>query len=230
MFCPEGDTGGGGGGGDKGDKSKTGDGDKGETVSKKDFDELKSQLEALKKSAAPNDPNKKTEEDPDLAKKAAATRAAEEKNKNDAKALEASIMFNLNSEKWMKDNAGLLPKNIADIFKQAEKETFASATDKADSIKASVIKEFFSQQSNLDLLTPGVKSALEDFLKLTQDGRKEKARATWDQIFEPSFEMLRRLKKAEALGKGLGDGTDEAYKNKLIKGSRKHHLGEKENA
>jgi hypothetical protein len=167
----------------------------------------------------------------DLASKAAKERENQNRNQSDAKALEAALRFTMSADTFLKDNAALLPKEIADIFKAADKENFASAKHKADAIKAGVIQSFFKVQSNLDLLTPAVKSQLEDYLKLTKDGKEQEASRIFDNIFEPSFEMLRKLKKAENINRGFsGSGSSEdAYREKLMRGSRRHHLGDKSN-
>lgn len=181
---------------------------------------LKKELEALK--------TKPPADDPDLLEKARKQREADDKKQADTKSLEAALKFNLNSSQFLKDHATLLPKDIADIFKSAEAEKFDTAIEKDAAIKAGIIQSFFSIQANLDLLTPGLKSSLEDYLKLTKTGKQDKAQQIYDSIFEPAFEMLKRVKKAEALQKGHGTGSDDAYKQKLMAGSKKHYLGEKQ--
>ena len=118
---------------------------------------------------------------------------------------------------------------MADIFKEAEKEKYADVIEKDSAIKAGVIQAFFAVQANVDLLTASQKSALDDYLGLTKNGKQEKAQTTYDMIFEPAFETLRKVKKAEALSKGLAQNSDtqDDYKKKLMDGSRKHYFGEK---
>lgn len=229
MLCaPEGDGAAGGGGAPPAPK----DGDKGGAPPDpaKALADLQAtnatllaRLEALegKKPAPPNP------DDSDLVRKAREQRESDDKSTNNTKALEAAITFNMNSDKFLKDNSALLPKDIADIFAAANKENYSSATEKAAAIKAGVLQSFFAVQANLDLLTPGLKSQLEDYLKLTNTGKQQKALQVYDSIFEPAFEMARRLKKAEALGKGhSGSNADDAYKNKMVELSKKHYLGE----
>lgn len=206
-------------------------GDKAAAVSKEEFETLKNQhSELMKKFEALSTKDKAKDEDPDLKARAAKEREESDKKKTDIKALENALSFNMQSKKFWDDNQALLPKQVEDIFKTADKETYDSALDKASAIKAGIVQEFFAVQDNLDLLTPGQKTALEDFLKLTKNGKQEKASGVYDQIFEPTFEMLKRLKKAQHLSKGLGDGSDDAYKMKLMNGSKQHYLGEKSNA
>jgi hypothetical protein len=220
----KGDGGGSGGGG-------TGTPPKDQTDWKAKFEEEKKRNDAFEarmsklegKNTSADDKNKDT----DLADKAKRDREAADKGSNDHKALEAALRFTMDAPNFLKVNAALLPKSISDIFTASEKENYGSATEKANAIKAGVIKDFFSVQSNLDLLTPGLKVQLEDYLKLTNTGRVEKASAMFDSIFEPALEMLRRTKKAEALSKGHGTGGNDEYKQKLMQGSRKHYLGEK---
>lgn len=170
-------------------------------------------------------------DDQSLADKARMQRESEEKRAGESKHLEAALAFNMGAKEWQKTNASLLPKTIEGIFVQAEKENYASAIEKANAIKVGIISEFFAQQSNLDLLTPGLKSALEDFQKLTKNVKQERAPQIWDAVLEPAMEMLKRTKKAEQLNRGLGNPSDaeESYKQKLMKGSRTHYLGEKQN-
>lgn len=202
-------------------------------------DEHAKELAALKESNAAlmarldkleADPKKKKEdppEDPDLKEKARKEREEADKKSADTKSLEAALKFNLSAKEWIKTNQSLLPKNIEDIFNAAEKEKFDSAVEKDAAIKSGIIQSFFEIQANVELLTPGLKTALEDWQKLTKNGKQERAQSIYDNVFEPAFEMLRRLKKAEALGKGLGNGSDDAYKTKLMELSKKHYLGEK---
>ncbi len=243
MPCrvPEDDTGGGGGGDEGGDDKGKGKG-KNKPDHTKDMADLKAQnaalmerLDKLEKRKAKvrdddvDDEENDDDEGEDLKAKAKKSREASDKSKNDAKAIEAAVRFNMGAENWLKNNATILPKNIADIFAQAEKEKYDDPVQKDAAIKSGVIQAFFEVQSNLDLLTQGQKNLLDEYLKLTKTGKQEKARDVYDTIFEPSFEMLKRVKKAEALAKGHGSSTDSesAYMNKLISGSRKHYLGEK---
>ncbi len=162
--------------------------------------------------------------------KAKLQKEKDDKGITDSKALESAIKFNLKADEFVKTNQSLLPKNAADIFKAADKENYSSAIEKDAAIKSGLIQSFFEVQSNLDLLTGSQKIQLDEYLKLTKTGKQERAQAMYDNIFEPTFEMLKRVKKAEALNKGFGGGTgfDDEYKNKLINGSKKHYLGDKQ--
>ncbi len=191
----------------------------------KEIADLKAQNAAILDRLAKFSPPGKDKEDPDLQAKAKLQREENDKKVGDTKQLETSLRFTMGAAEFLKINESLLPNGISDIFTAAEKEKYDSAVDKASAIKAGIIKEFFSVQANVDLLTPGLKSSLDDYLKLTNTGKQEKAQAIYDGIFEPAFEMLKRVKKAEALGKGFGgqgDG-DMAYKNKMMKLSKEHY-------
>lgn len=189
---------------------------------------LLARLDALEKKA----PTNNSQDDKSLADKVEAERKSKEKTTSDTQKLEKALKFTIQSGDWVKTNASLLPKNIEGIFAQAEKENFATATEKADAIKVGIVSEFFSIQSNLDFLTETQKINLEDFKKLTKNDKQERVQSIYDTVFEPTFEMLKRVKKAEQLSKGLGDSTDSetAYKEKMKAISRKHYLGEKRNA
>ena len=229
----EGGAGGGGsaGGGKGGEGGGAGDGHV--TMSKEQFDSLMARFDKLEKGQG----GKGGEGgegggagDPDLADKAAKKREADEKAKADTKRLEAAVQFIYGAKDWLKTNAPLLPKTIQGIFDQAEKENYGSTAEKEQAIKVGIISEFFSTQDNLDLLTASQKVAIENFKKLTKTDKHERVVEIYDTIFEPTFETLKKVKRAEEVGRGHSTPSDvaAAYKDRLIKGSRKHYLGEKQ--
>lgn len=185
---------------------------------------LLERLDKLEKSASgPTDKSKD-----DLTDKLRQQKEADTQKAGDTKKLEAALQFTMGAEQFIKNNESLLPKDIAEIFKLAEKEKYENAIQKRDAIQAGVINSFFSQQANLDLLTPNQKTVLADYQKLTKNVKEERAAEIYDNIFEPAVEMLRRIKKAEQLGKSGGvssSDADTAYKNKLMEISQKHYLG-----
>jgi hypothetical protein len=163
-------------------------------------------------------------DDEDLNEKARKQREADDKKSGDSKALEAALRFDMSRGDFLKSHASILPKDVTDIFAAADKETYGSAVEKDSAVKAGLIQSFFAVQANVDALTPGHKSQLEDYLKLTKNGKQEKAAHVYSMIFEPALEMLKRTKKAEALSKGHGSSSDveQAYKQKLMNGSQQH--------
>ncbi len=172
------------------------------------------------------------EKEGDLIAKAAKERDDAAKKSSDIKAIESALKFNLGMETFLKDNKDIFPKEIGEIVKVAEKEVYDTAADKANAVKAAVIQSFFSIQSNLDLLTASQKDSVADFLKLTKNGRETKAPQLYDGIFEPALEMVKRVKKAEELGKArsgfaTSDNVQDSYKQRLIEGSKKVFLKEK---
>lgn len=202
------------------DESKDGDKDKGDKVDyAKENETLKAKLAEYEKQKSENDKSLN-----DRLK-------AQAQSKEEVQALETAINFNLTSGQFLKDNESVLPKEIGDLFKLADKEKYDTPVQKANATKASVIEKFFELQANVNLLTPGHKLALEQYLKLTKNGKEEKAQYVYENIFEPALNRLRDQKKAEEVQKsknGLGDGTDKAYKEKLMNLGRKHYLGEKQ--
>jgi hypothetical protein len=160
-------------------------------------------------------------------------RDREDRDKKDSstKNLESALKFNLTSADFLKANDSVLPKEIGEIFQAAEREKYDSAIQKANATKSAVIQSFFAQQANVDLLTDNQKIVLSDYLKLTKDAKDEKAKDIYENLFEPALSMLKRIKKAEELGRtkmGFRDGSkgDTQYKEKLMGLSRKHFLGE----
>lgn len=199
-----------------------------ETGSKATADELaklKADYEKLKGTNPPKP------DDDDLQKKAAKEREEKDKRNSDSKRLESALKFSMGSADWLKNNSSLLPKNIEGIFTAAEKEKYENAIDKDSAIKAGIIKEFFGVQANVDALTTGPKSALEDFLKLTKNKQEETAQHIWETVFEPAFATLKAVTKAQQLNNGHKNQSDgeKALAERMMKMSKKHYLGEKEN-
>ena len=198
---------------------------------------LLARFEALEKKSgsrkddSDDDDESDDEDDSDLRDRARKSATEKDKKNSDRKALENALRFSHNSSEWLKQNESILPKDIAEIFAQAEKENYDDAVEKDAAIKAGILQSFFSVQSNLDLLTPGLKTNLQEYLALTKSGKQSKAPEIYNAIFEPAFEMLRREKRAAALQKGFGNasGSEDAYKNKLVDLSKKHYLKEKSN-
>lgn len=189
--------------------------------------ELLKRLDALEKKGNPA-PAPAPADDPDLATKAAKDRADRDKRNLDSKRMEKAVKLTMGAVQWVKDNASLLPKNMQSILDAAGKENYDSEVDKADAIRVGFLSEFFGQQVNLDLLTDTQKTELAEFMKLTKDKKQERAQSIYEQIFEPTFEMIKKIKKAEQVGAGKHSPSNaqEAYAQKLQDGSRKHYLGE----
>lgn len=227
LMDKAGEGGGGGGGGSGDDKSKAAAAD-----AAKELADLKAsnaallerftKLEAESKKGGSGGAVKS--DDKDLNEKAREQREADEKKSGDTKALEAALRFDMGRADFLKSHASFLPKDVTDIFAAADKESYGSPVEKDQAVKAGMIQSFFAVQANADLLTPGQKSQLEDYLKLTKNGKQEKASTVYSMIFEPALEMLKRTKKAEALNKGHGSSTDveKAYKDKLMNLSQQH--------
>lgn len=154
-----------------------------------------------------------------------------DKEKLENKELESALTFNLTCKDFIKSNHSILPKELEAILKASEKETYGSAIHKANAIKAEFIQTFFSQESNLEMLTESQKSDLAEFQKLTKNWREAKANEIYRNLFEPALEALKRVRKAEELSRasfGYKDSKgDSQYKQKLMGLSRKHYLGEK---
>lgn len=191
-------------------------------------EDLKAELEKFKKNTPP-----KPEEDDDLRKKVQKDKETAAEIAAQTKIIERALAFNLKVHAFVKENSDLLPAEITAIIAQADKETYDNANAKAAAVKAAMIQAYFSVQANLDSITPAQKVVLDDYLKLTKTGKENKAAEIYENIFEPALETVRKVKKAEEVGRsrsGYGSSTEtnSAYKDRLIKMSRKTHLGEKE--
>lgn len=194
-----------------------------------DIKALKDQIAALEKEKSQwSTPPPK---DLSLNDKARLERDDQDKKNAQSKALEAALMFNISSPEFLKQHETLLPKGAEDIFKLAEKEKYDSHIEKANAIRVGLIDLYFSQQSNNDFLTEYHKESLADYQKLTKNGKEEKSKEIYENIFKPALNTMRQVKKAEELSKGkqgLGGNTDadQALKDKMIKmGEKKFFKG-----
>ena len=191
---------------------------------KAENERLKKELEALRKPAPAPTPTPAPE---DLATKAAREREEAERKGKDSKTLESALKFTMGSKDFLKSNDGLLPKNVAGIFEQADKETYSSAVEKAADIKVGLVQEFFALQENLDLLTDNQKSILAEFKKLAKDIKHERVQEVYDSLFEPALERARAVRKATQLRNGGGQATtdaDAAYRERMKKISEGHYI------
>ncbi|WKV32902.1 hypothetical protein MAC3UK_0015 [Bdellovibrio phage MAC3UK] len=225
-----GGEGGGGGGGGGAGGGGAGGGDKTAELEKQLADEkAKNQAfeERLKKleGAGGGGAGGGNKDEDDLAEKARKEAEAKAKTASEQKRLEGALKFNLTLPQWVKDNASVLPKSIEGIMAQAAKETYADGIEQASVLKVSIVGEFFAQQANLDLLTAAQKDALDEWKKLTKTEKQARVQQIFDNVFEPTFESLKRQKKAEALNKGFGEstGAEDAYKEKMREISKKHY-------
>lgn len=185
------------------------------------IEELKSRLEAMEKKLKP------PEDDPDLSDKVKKEQEQKDKQAADKKSLERALKFTMGSKDWLKNNQALLPKTVAGVFAQADKETYGSEVEKANDIMVSIVQEFFAEQANLDLLTDDQKSALEDFRKLTKNIKQERVGNIYSMIFEPTLETLRKIEKAKQLRDGGAEQTNDtkAYVDRMHNLAKEHYLG-----
>lgn len=228
------DKGGGSGGGSNGGAGGTGQGETIEQIkaaAAKREEELKAEIEALKKGQK-KDPDPKDDED-DLRKKVAKDKESAEEIAKQTKAIERALGFNMRIHQFVKENKDLLPAEVEALVKQADKETYDTAAHKAAVVKKAIIESYFAIASNLEPLTASQKSQLDDFFKLTKTGKESKASDIYENIFEPALETIRKVKKAEEVGRsragyGRSSESHNAYKDRLVSIARKTHLGERE--
>lgn len=215
---------GGGGSGDAGDAGKKGGEGKPDAAAlAAENAALKARLAALEKPKDESDDDEEDEEDDDLLARSRKAGRGRDDDKSKVKQLESAIAFNMKSADFLKANERLLPNDVATMFQQAEKEKFEDASEKAAAIKSGLIQSFFQVQANVELLTAGQRAQLDDFLKLTKNGKQEKAPHVYEMIFEPAFERLKDMKKAEALrtGRHIEGSVEGGYKDRLHKGAMK---------
>lgn len=207
---------------------------------KADLEKAKADLEKATKAPPKKEPpaqdNDAGDDEDDLRGKARRQKEEADKKNADTKQIEVALTFDLSVPSFLKENADLLPSAMADIVKQADREKYDTKIERANVIKAAWVQEFFSVQANVDLLTPSQQASLQDYLKLTKAGKEQKAEGVYENLFEPALATLKRVKKAEEVGKaraGLA-GESAAGQSALIKKisslSQEFYLGKKEAA
>jgi len=169
-------------------------------------------------------------EDPSLADRVRKEQDVKDQASKREKSLESAIGFVHASKDFLKSNQGLLPKTVDGVFAMADKEKYDSAIDKANAIKVEIVKEFFAIQANIDLLTQTQKNEVEEFLKLTKNGKQDKIESMYSMVFEPTLETLRKVEKARHLQLDPKNQSDaeKVYTDRMMKLSKKHYLGDKE--
>lgn len=173
------------------------------------------------KEAADKDKNKGGQSDDDLREKVRKEKEAAGSKAGEIKTIEKALAFNMSVEKFVSDNADALPSEIPDLLKAAEKEKYDSAAEKASAIRAAFVQSFFSVESHVELLTASQKTTLDDYLKLTKNGKQDKASEVYENLFEPALETLKKVRKAEELGKarsGFASSSkvEDGYKQRLM--------------
>lgn len=146
--------------------------------------------------------------------------SSQEKTANE---MESAVLFNLGLDKFTQENENCLPPDVKGIIELAKKENYSSQREKSRAIKSAIVQSFFSEQSNMELLTPSQKNMIDGFMKLTKNGREAKANSLYSNVFEPALNAKKLTMKAEELGKKAGQrGTsskEDAMRIKL------HSLG-----
>ncbi len=191
---------------------------------KAENDKIKAELEGFK--------SKKTTDDADLVKKAEDAKKSEDDKKAITRRQESAVKFNLTVGEFIKTNKDLLPSEVEDIVKQAEKENFDTAANKSAAIKVGIITKFFQVKENHDRLTASQRTAIDRFLNLTKNGKEDEVENVFDNVFAPALELVKAHKKAEEVSKArsgvANSSTGEIdYRDKLMKHSQKALMGGK---
>lgn len=231
LMDEAGDKGGGGGAGAGGGQGGgQGGGAATVTMTKEQFDAIMARLpQGQGQGAGGGQGGGQGGDDPSLADKVRKEQEDKDGKAKYEKSLTSAINFSVSSKDFLKVNQSLLPKSIESLFTQAEKENYGSAIDKANAIKVGIVSEYFSVQANHDLLTPSQKNELDDFLKLTKNGKESRVESIYSMIFEPTLETARKIEKAKQVNSGGKDQSDseKALADRLMKLSKAHYLGEK---
>jgi hypothetical protein len=206
------------------------------------FDEMKAtnekllkDIEGLKSKPPADNPADKADKGDaaeDVLDKVRKMKKDEETQANQIKRIENATRFSMGLGKFLADHKPFLPEEVVKVIGVTEKENYDTTEMRANVIKAAMIKSFFEIQANADLLTSNQKIMLDGFFKLTKTAKEEKASEVYENVFEPTLEMLKRVRKAEEVARansGFANENDvsSGYRQRLIDRSREIHLGEK---
>lgn len=198
---------------------------------KAELDKAKKEIQAMKSQLGRMNQGKENKNE-SLYEKNQARRVVDKETQSNSSELEKALSFTLKANDFYSSNKDLIPSDVAEMIEMASKENYDSAITKASAIKSGIIESFFSVESNLGLLTTSQKKELEDFRKLTKNGRESKASKVYEFVLEPALEIVKRVKKAEELAKSRNgfsssNSVTDDYKQRLINGAKKRHLNNK---
>ena len=199
---------------------------------KAELDKYKKEIQAMKSQLGRITQSNPKKDQSSLYEKNQAKRAVDNESQNNSSELEKALSFTLKANDFYSSNKDLIPSDVAEMIEMASKENYDSAITKASAIKSGIIESFFSVEANMGLLTASQKKELEDFRKLTKNGREGKASKVYEFVLEPALEIVKRVKKAEELSKSRNgfssnNSVTEDYKQRLLNGARKRHLNTK---
>lgn len=199
-----------------------------EFVSRREYEELMAKLKEIQSKVSGGDGGGKGDDVDPLVKKVEEERKKKESEQATTRQLEEAIAYKYSLDEFVKKNEDILPSQVAELVKAAKSETYNNAVSEAAAIKKAILDSFFSIQSNVDLLTESQKRQLDDYKKLTKEAKESQAPVLYTNLFEPSLQMLRRLKTAEELNRsreGIPTSNAEAaYKRKLIEAAERKYI------
>lgn len=174
--------------------------------------------------------------DPDLREKAEKERRENEEKQRDVKAVESAVKFNMGLKEFSEKNKDLLPKEVADILRLSDRESYGSEVARANALKAAIMQSYFLVEANLADLTASQKESVAEFLKLSKTGRESKAAELYNAVFEPALEMHKKLHKAQEIVRakngyaGSGSSAMDTYKQKLLEAAKRGIINRKKGA
>lgn len=187
---------------------------------------LKAELEALKKTANPKDPQPS-----DVEK---VRKELQEKADREAAIgrMQNAIRFNLSSEKYIEDNKDYLGPLAGGLYKEINSKAFTDEERKASAVKKGVLEYFFSLQENIDAAPAEVKDRIMHFKALADDEKEKQAPAFWDTLTltvnqKKMTAQIAAAKRANSGNKSFEEPDDNRRKyNDRVFALKSHYLGE----
>lgn len=232
-----GGQGGGQGAGGQGGGQGGGGGESAETKALRERAEAaERELKALREKNNPSGGGGGNNSDPDLREKAEKERRENEEKARDVKAVEGAVKFNMGLKEFTEKNKELLPKEVGDIVRLSDRESYGSEVARANALKASIMQSYFLVEANLTDLTASQKESVAEFLKLSKTGRESKAAELYNAVFEPALEMHKKLHKAQEIVRAKngyasgGSSAMDTYKQKLLEAAKRGIINRKKGA
>lgn len=192
---------------------------------KSEAEKAKTENDAKAKEEADRKAKEEADKGKDFSKQFDDKRKEEEKTKNWEKEIESSALFNSGLTAFLKDSGKLISPSIAGVVEIASKESYKDSIEKARGLKDVIVKEFFKVQSNLDHLTQSQRSKLDQFLDMTKNGRAEQVTQIYDELFEPTLSLVRKIEGYKVRSDGKSKNSEEnGIKSKLIEVGKKSYL------
>lgn len=134
--------------------------------------------------------------------------AEEQAAKNNNAEMESAIKFNMNIEKFVKDNEKVLPSEAKKIIETIGGRNFGSESEKANNTRKAIIDSFIQLQANIDVLPASQKEAVERYKNLTEEEKVKQSSRFWGIVDVGTTNKVLMRKAEQQRGDSSGNADD----------------------